>query len=407
MLCGRAGADSIDDTVSAVMAQRRIPGLSLAIVDGGQVVQARAYGVVTAGNPEPVRTDTLFLAGSISKPVAAVGALQLVDAGRLSLDEDVNRALRTWRMPDNEFTIQQKVTLRGLLSHTAGLTVHGFPGYAVDQTLPTLEEILNGVPPANTRAIRIDAVPGSEWRYSGGGYVVLQQLVSDVTGEPFASYMHRVVLDPLGMRDSTFAQPLPPESAAQAATGHDAEGVPVPGRWQVYPEMAAAGLWTTPTDLARFVIGIQEALAGGNADSVLSAELTRQMLTRQQKDGGLGVFLRGWGRSQRFQHSGRDEGFDAVFTAYSRTGQGAVIMINANDDSDGKSEVMNAIAKAYRWPGYPDGTWSDHLLDGLHQGRRFLGVREGVIAVTVVALMALLIYRRCTRRRDRPPETRR
>jgi CubicO group peptidase (beta-lactamase class C family) len=393
ILTGVARADSIDDAVVAVMAQHKIPGLSLAIIDGGKIVQARAYGVVTASDPEPVRTDTLFLAGSISKPVAAVGALQLVDAGRLSLDADVNEALRTWRVPENELTRREKVTVRRLLSHTAGIIDTNFAGYATDVPLPTLEQILNGVKPANTRAVQVIAVPGSEWRYSGWGYVVLQQLMIDVTGESFPDHMRRAVFAPLVMRDSTFAQPLPAELVAQAATGHASAGVPVRGRWYVYPEMAAAGLWTTPSDLARFIIGVQEALHSGRAGAVLSAKLAREMLTRQKQDDGLGFFLKGWGRTQRFQHHGRDEGFDATFTAYCETGQGAVIMINANDYEDGKAVVMNAIATAYRWPGYPDGDWSDRILDHLYRARRLLGVREGVLAMVVCALVVALVIR--------------
>ena len=258
----------------------------------------------------------------------------------------------TWKVPENEFTREKKVTLRGLLSHTAGLTVHGFPGYATDDPVPTLVQILDGAKPANTSPIRVDFVPGSKWRYSGGGYTVMQQMIVDVTGKPFPQFMREAVLGPLAMKESTFEQPLPAEKAKLTASGHHGDRSPVKGRWHIYPEMAAAGLWTTPSDLARFAIGVQEALAG-KSEQVLSRRMARQMLTDQKDHDGLGVFLEGSGATLRFGHGGRDEGFDARLIAYAETGQGAAIMINANDNSRMISRILEAIAREYHWPDYP------------------------------------------------------
>ena len=172
-------------------------------------------------------------------------------------------------MPENEFTKDKKVTLRGILSHSAGLTVHGFPGYAVAGPVPTLVEVLDGAKPANTGAIRVNVVPGSLWRYSGGGFTVMQQMIIDATGKPFPEFMRETVLAPLGMTSSTYEQPLPADRQSHAATGHYPDGRPVAGKWHVYPEMAAAGLWTTAPDLARFAIGVQRALAS-TSNAVLS-----------------------------------------------------------------------------------------------------------------------------------------
>jgi CubicO group peptidase (beta-lactamase class C family) len=327
------------------------PGVSIAVINDGRIEWARGYGIRETGSSEPVTPTTLFQAGSISKPVAAMGALRLVQEGKLQLDEDVNRRLVSWKVPENEFTTEQKVTLRRLLSHSAGLTVHGFPGYATDATVPTLVQVLNGGKPANTPAIRPNIVPGSKWRYSGGGYSVMQQLVVDVTGKPFPRFMRETVLARLGMKHSTYEQPLPPERADDAATGHVSGGRAVPGKWHVYPEMAAAGLWTTPSDLARFAIEIQRSFAG-KSRKVLSPEMTRQMLTRQISSAGLGLFLEGKDRSARFSHGGRDEGFDATLVAYTEGGQGAVIMTNANVDGDLFGEVLRSIASEYGWPDY-------------------------------------------------------
>jgi CubicO group peptidase (beta-lactamase class C family) len=347
-----AHADEVDDFIQARMLERHLTGLSLAIVQDGKIIKARGYGFADDRGQKPVTPATLFQAGSISKPLAALAALRLVQTGQLSLDADVNTRLRAWKVPENEFTKDQKVTLRGILSHSAGLTVHGYPGYALDAPVPALVEVLNGVQSANTSAIRVDVVPGSKWRYSGGGYTVLQQMIIDATGKPFPEFMAATVLTPLGMTNSTYDQPLPPKMAAVAAAGYLASGQAVKGGWHVYPEMAAAGLWTTASDLARFAIGIQRALAG-DANPVLSQAMTRQMLAIQNPTlsdtDGLGLFVRGSGDALRFWHDGRNEGFDALMMAFPNTGKGAVIMINANDNRGTMADIIKAIAKQYAW----------------------------------------------------------
>ena len=226
--------------------------------------------------------------------------------------------------------------------------MHGFPGYVRDEPQPTLVQVLDEVKPANTAAIRVDIVPGSKLRYSGGGYTVMQQLMIDVTGQSFPKFMEGYVLGPLGMMNSTYAQPLPQELTAAAATGYYSIDKPVGGHWHVYPEMAAAGLWTTASDLARFAIGIQQAQEA-KSNPVISDSMTRQMLTDQGERDGLGVFLQGSGKTLRFGHNGRDEGFDAVMTAYVHTGDGAVILINVNDNSGALNRVLEAIAHEYHW----------------------------------------------------------
>lgn len=345
-------ADDLDDFIRGQMQKRRIPGLSLAIIQDGKILKAQAYGFIDKDGKVPVTTNTLFQAGSVSKSVAAMGALYLVEQNKLFLDENVNVKLKSWKVPDNEFTNEKKVTLRGILSHTTGLTVHGFPGYAVGSKIPSVVQILDGTAPANTPPVRVDFVPGSRWRYSGGGYTTMQQLMVDVTGAGFPEFMQRNVLSPLGMKNSTYQQPLPPELAKLTATGHYNNRSLVEGRWHIYPEMAAAGLWTTPSDLARFAISIQNAYAG-KSGSVLSQSMTRQMLTDQKNRDGLGVFLQGDSTTLRFGHNGRDEGFDALLTASVDKGKGIVIMINANDNSHMMGRIVDFIADYYHWDGFP------------------------------------------------------
>jgi CubicO group peptidase (beta-lactamase class C family) len=347
MIKGQTTAMKLADRI----AHYKVPGLSVAVINDGKIEWARGYGVVEKDGGKPVTSDTLFLAGSISKPVAALAALRLVEQGKLDLDEDVNRKLKTWKVPENEFTKEKKVTLRGLLSHSAGLTVHGFPGYAVDAPMPTLVEVLNGEKPANTAAIQVDVAPGSRWRYSGGGYTVMQQLCMDVTGKSFPELTRELVFTPAGMRQSTYENPLPKSLEASAATAHGRNGDKVKGRWHIYPEMAAAGLWTTPSDLARYAIEVQSALAGQS--KILSREMARQMVTAQKGSHGLGPALDNADKeSARFSHGGVDEGFEAFFTVYCQGGRGAVVMLNANRAMPLAHELIRSIAREYNWPDY-------------------------------------------------------
>jgi CubicO group peptidase (beta-lactamase class C family) len=331
------------------MAALHVPGVSIAVIHNGQIEWARGFGVTKIGG-SPVTSDTLFQAASISKPVTAVAVLRLVQAGKLDLDTDVNRYLKTWKVPENDFTAKTKVTLRELLTHTAGMTVHGFPGYASDEKLPTETQVLNGEKPANTPAIRVDTAPGTIFRYSGGGYVIVQQLLEDVTGKPFPKLMQEMVLGPMGMTHSTYEQPLPAGRLAEAAMPYHQDGQPVPGGPHTYPEMAPAGLWTTPSDLARYALEVQRSLAG-KSDRVLSAATARQMLTPGMNHWGLGPGTGGAQEHAYFTHGGANEGFRCNFIAY-ENGDGAFIMTNSDNGGDIAEEVLRAIAVEYKWPDY-------------------------------------------------------
>jgi CubicO group peptidase (beta-lactamase class C family) len=348
-----AGRPPIRWTLEERMAHHHVPGVSIAVIEGGRIAWARGVGVKTAGSADPkdaVTPDTLFQAASISKPVTATAMLSLVERGTPQLDTDVNRYLTTWKVPDNEHTQKEKVTLRRLASHTAGLTVFGFPGYARNQPIPTLVQILNGTVPANTEPVRVDAVPGSISRYSGGGTLVMQLLMTDVTGKPFPALMQELVLGPAGMTHSTFEQPLPAARAGEAARAHDGEGETIPGGWHVYPEMAPAGLWTTPSDLARWAIAIADARAG-RSKALLSQATAAQMLTKVKDDIGLGPYVSGSGRSLEFGHGGSNVGFHCTLTMYPEIGAGAVVMTNGEEGAQALlGEIRLAVAAEYGWP---------------------------------------------------------
>jgi CubicO group peptidase (beta-lactamase class C family) len=338
-------------TIADRMSYYKVPGVSVSYFDHGRILWTRTYGVADIAAKKPITSETLFQAASISKPVAALAMLRLVQDGKLSLDEDVNAKLRTWKVPENEFTKENKVTLRRVASHSAGLTVHGFPGYASDEPVPSVIQILNGEPPANTPAVRVDAVPGTLWRYSGGGYLIMQLLLTDVTNKPFPKIIHDLVLEPAGMDHSTYEQPLPQTLAAVAATAYRDSGEPVKGGWHTYPEMAPAGLWTTPSDLARFAIEVQNEYAG-KSSTILSREMMRQMLSAQKDDYGLGFGLAHSGEALRFGHGGANEGFRCSLDAYARTGQGLVIMTNSDGGDRLINEYRRAVAKEYGWPDF-------------------------------------------------------
>jgi len=289
------------------MKELHVPGVSIAVVHDGKIEWARGFGVARIGGPA-VNANTMFQAGSISKPLAAMAALKLVEQRKLSLDADVNTYLKGWKLPAAPVTAGKPVTLRELLTHTAGITVHGFPGYASNEPVPTLAQVLNGEKPANTPPIRSEAPPGERWKYSGGGYTIMQHAVIDVTHEPFPKLLHDSVLAPIGMTHSTYEQPLPKVFQPFAATPYRGDGEPVEGGAHTYPEMAAAGLWTTPTDLCRYIIEVQQSLVG-KANHVLSAEMTKQMVTPGMGSWGLGLKIGGDDANPYFSHGGANEGF--------------------------------------------------------------------------------------------------
>jgi len=342
--------DDACQTLQDRMAGDRVPGVSVAVIHNGEIEWARGFGVVQLDGT-PVTVETLFQAGSISKPVAALAALRLVQEGKISLDADINQTLVSWKIPPSTAAPEAVVTLRELLTHTAGLTVHGFPGYAAGAPIPTLIQVLKGEAPANTDPIRLETPPGSRWNYSGGGYTVMQQLLLDVSHQSFPELLHDTVLAPIGMTRSTYEQPLPAGLRSGAATPYNSDGTPVEGGSHTYPEMAAAGLWTTPTDLARYAIEIQRSL-GGDANHVLSTEMTKQMLVSGQGNYGLGLVIGGSPENPYFTHGGINEGFESRLFAYQRTGDGAVVMTNARGGQSLADAVMRSIASVYGWANF-------------------------------------------------------
>ncbi|HEU5097583.1 MAG TPA: serine hydrolase [Roseiflexaceae bacterium] len=332
------------------MAYHTTPGLSVAVINGGAIEWARGYGVLETGQPTPVTPNTIFQACSISKHVAMVGALSLVQDGKLDLDEDINSYLTSWRLPANG-AWQPRVTVRQLLGHTAGLTQNWYRGFGQGERVPSLLDVLEGRRPANTPPVRAVLLPGSQFRYSGSHYSVLQQLLIDVTGAPFPEIMRELVFEPLNMHNSSYDQSFP-DTRLESAAGHFIGGAPVHGKWRVLPEMAGAGLWTSPSDLALLAIEIQCAYAG-QPTSFLKQSSAQHALTPQVSDSyGLGTRLEGTGAARRFGHGGDNIGYKCVTTAYVEHGMGAVVMTNGEDGYWVALELLRAIAQEYGWPEY-------------------------------------------------------
>ena len=323
-----------------------IPSASLALIDEGRIAFAQAYGKDTT-------PETLYQAASLSKFVAAIGAMRLVQDGTLALDQDVNDKLTSWKVPGNSLDAIHKVTLRGLLCMTGGIGVPGFLGYEAGAPLPALTQILDGTLPANSPPVTVIAVPGSGYRYSSGGYEIAEALMQDVTGKPFPKLMQDLVLDPMGMTDSSFDQPPSAAFAGRAASGHFGDGAALPGRFHVFPEHAAAGLWSTPTDLAKLLVELADVWQGLSS-IFLRRQTLEEMLTPQ--DGGpygLGAAVAGDGASLVLMKRGQNVGYQGYLILYPASGQGLVVMTNSDHGSKLAEALIRRAAAVYGWPELP------------------------------------------------------
>ncbi|WP_316839340.1 serine hydrolase [Pedobacter gandavensis] len=336
-------------TIESRMKHYGVPGLTIAVIKNSKIAYVKSYGIIDKTSKLPVTNQTLFQAASISKPVSAYAALKEVELGKINADADVNQYLKSWKLPDNQFTSTQKVNIKHLLSHSGGLTVGGFIGYAAGQSVPTLVQVLNGEKPANSPEIRVDKTPGGTLRYSGGGYCIMQQMLIDLEGKPYPQLMKDLVLAPLGMNNSTYDQPLSEGQLKLAATGYLPNGSEVPGKRHTYPEMAPAGLWANATDLAKFVIDLQSTLKG-TSNKVLSQAMAQQMVSPFiQPFEGLGIFLEKRNQTQYFNHGGWNEGFSSFMIGNTRDGDGLVVMTNGNQPLL-INEVYRAVATVFNWP---------------------------------------------------------
>ncbi len=344
----RQGLDAY--TLQEIMDRYYVPGVSVAVIKDFQVHWAKAWGWADVEARGPANTETMFQAASMSKPVAAMASLRAIQEGKFELDQDVNTVLKSWKLPPSQFMQASPVTPRELMSHTSGTgDGFGFPGYAPSAPLPSLPQILDGLPPSNVGKVRLERPPMTAYKYSGGAVVIEQLALMDVMGLPFPEIMRKMVLDPIGMTNSTYEQPLPPERDKQAARAHDGDGHGMGPKWHVYPEMAAAGLWTTPTDLAKFMIEVQLALLG-KSNRVISRKMMQEMITPV----GVGPYAVGFtiekmGEGWYFGHGGSNWGFRSDMLAHRVKGYGVVIMTNGDNGGIVTREIRDRVARVYGW----------------------------------------------------------
>jgi CubicO group peptidase (beta-lactamase class C family) len=329
------------------MKQYGVPGLSIAVIKDYKIEWARGYGYADKEKARPVTSETLFQAASLSKSLNAVGVLRLVQQKKLDLDKDINTYLTSWKFPYDTSKGKTPITLRHILSHTAGTSVHGFRGYEPGEKIPTIIQILNGEAPANSEPIRSMFDAGTRVQYSGGGITISQLIVMDVTKQPYDVYMQQNVLAPLGMKNSFYTSPAPNSKAPFLATAYREDGTAVKGNYHIYPENAAASLWTSSTDLGRFIIGLQLAAAGKSA-TVLNGESAALMLKPFKENAALGTFIKTVGEDQYFTHGGANEGFRCVYYGSKEGGNGVVVMVNS-DEGTILEEVVAAVATVYGW----------------------------------------------------------
>jgi CubicO group peptidase (beta-lactamase class C family) len=336
--------------VRGLLKQFNVPGVSIAVIKDFKIVAAYAYGVADVQTGTAVTTDTMFQAASISKPVAAMASLKAVQDGRFTLDQDVNTLLKSWKVPESPFMRDRPVTPRSLMSHTSGTgDGFGFPGYAPGAPLPTVPQILDGVPPSTLRKVRLERPPLTGYKYSGGGVMIEQLALTDVVGKPFEQIARDWVLSPVGMTNSTYEQPLPASRERQAARAHNRAGARMDDPWHVYPEQGAAGLWTTPTDLAKFAIEVQLAVLG-KSGRVLAQSTAREMITPV----GVGPYAVGFEMSKQgegwyFMHGGSNWGFQCELIAHRLHGYGSAIMTNGDNGGALIRELRKMIQQEYAW----------------------------------------------------------
>jgi CubicO group peptidase (beta-lactamase class C family) len=388
------------------MRHYKIPGVSIAVINDFKLEWVKGYGVMAAGGKKPITTDTLFQAVGVSSTVSRFLALNFVDRGIIDLNEDVNHKLVSWKIPENEFTAKHKVTLRSLLKYNAaGLNEFSIKGYSRGTPLPGLRQILEGKEPANTPAVRVIAQPGIFRRSPSGNlflvsYIVVQQLLEDVAKKPFHEIAHEIILEPLGMKNSTFEQPLPKEYQQMAATGHvkteqsfmmralpgdnkinqkllrGVQGggfleksppgrrrqiVPTKGKWHTFPETAAKGLWTTPSDMACLAVELMKTCKG-QSQKIISQDTVFHLVSR---------------RRSFYHFYSSSTGFDCFLACNYKTGQGVVIMINSNNAYALRKEILHSVFSQNRWK------WGYFTMAKT--------IFTGMLLVIAIAIMGLII----------------
>jgi len=346
--CGQRNPQTeADEAIIRSMKLYGVPSVSIAVIQHGKIAWAKAYGMADETTKRAADTNTIYQVASMSKSLNAYCIMRLVQEGRLSLDTDIRQYLHSWIFPDNTFSKNARLTIRSLLSHTAGLGVHGFKGYLHTETIPTINEMLNGTAPANSGKIEAILEPGTKVEYSGGGTLITRKILQDNIAQNYDSLLENYVLRPLGMIKSSFSQPLTAQYTNFAAA-YDENRKEIPGKYYIYPELSPDGLWATAADYARFIISVQHSIAG-QQPALLNKQTISTMLTPVLENAALGFFITSKGAQKYFGHSGANNGFRSAYNGSFTSGDGAVVLTNSDNGGNLAGDIIRKIASIYQW----------------------------------------------------------
>ncbi len=335
-------------SVATRMNMSKTPAFSVAVIHNGKLDWSQAWGKLQedGGNAD---CDSLFQAGSLAKPVTLMAALRMKASGLVDFDQDIETYFSSYRLPEGQQSKSNPITLRNLLSHSAGIVRGGYAGYANNEAMPTDEQIVRGEAPSNSRKVEVVNKPGESLAYSGGGYTLIEIALQDELNRPFELIMRDWLLAPIGMKQADFTVPLPLSKHSHTARGHEIDGSVIAGGWNNYPEQAAAGLWATATDLAMFLLELHKGYHGKS--DVFTQASIEDILSTPIANHAYGFRLINDGNGQVFMtHYGGTVGYRAGITLNLRTGNGAVFLANSDNGSNLGEEFFSAVARAYEWP---------------------------------------------------------
>jgi CubicO group peptidase (beta-lactamase class C family) len=336
---------SLSNEIAKIVKDNKAVGVSVAIIDNYEVAWAKGFGIASVNSDDSITTETLFQVASITKSFVATAVMQKVQEGSISLTGDVNTQLISWHLPQNDFTKSSPVTVKQLLSHTAGVSNSMFPGFDPNYVLPTIVQVLDGLPPAKNERVKIIANPGSRYSYSNCGYWILAQLLEDIANKELGGIIEEGIFQPLQMAHSTFERHLPNQKFTSIAFGHLSGNRPMEQKYLTYQPLSAGGLWSTPTDLAKFLIEMQLSIKG-ESKKIIDRDNAKLMLTPVMNNYGLGFTneIRGTG-VKFFGHGGHNIGYKSIMLASMNDGFGVVILANSEDGSKAGDKILKLIGR--------------------------------------------------------------
>ena len=336
--------ETLRKTIPQMMREDNIAGVSMAFIDKGRIAWTKCYGFANIEDSIVVTPQTVFQIGSVSKPVATMAALKMVENGDLSLTEDVNLKLKGWKIPENNFTAKSKVTLEQLIGHTSGIENDVVKFYELGEELPTREQLLSGTAASGDKPITLVSVPGEKYKYSNPAYLVMEELMTDVAGKDFNKIMTDLVFEPCKMNSSSFEQPIPRRLMKLKAIGYDSDLNPLP--YNVYPFKAGGGMWSTSIDLGKFLIALLND-HNGTSKTLISKEMADKVFSKESKKSGFTKWY--WKNDVLFRHDGTIPGFSCFVMGSVDNDQAIVVLTNSSYSHSLLNFIWRTVAEEYKW----------------------------------------------------------